>query len=152
MTYISITGKHLLGGNGMKKLEGIISKTREHDLVKDRNRIMRLQYFKFYSLTLIWILAIIGAMAFCSMLNYQMVIPRIGHHVAVDIILYAFIAYTAFAATYNIYRYHKILQHNLNVARLKYTQPIIKSYAKRFAYWMAYGLDFICLEDAGKYY
>ena len=136
----------------MKRVYGIISKTREHDLVKDRNRIMRLQYFKFYTLTLSWVMVIVAAMAFCSILNQQMIIPRIGHHVFVDIVLYAFIAYVAFAATYNIYRYYKILQYNLNVARLKYTQPIIKSYAKRFAYWMAYGLDFICLEDAGKYY
>ena len=130
----------------------IISKSREAELVKDRNRGMTIQRLKFYSLTLFWVLVIVGAMAFCSVLNNQMVIPRIGHHIFVDVVLYAFIAYTAFAATYNIYRYYKILQYNLNALRLHYNQPMIKSYARKIAYYMAYGLDFVCLEDAGKYY
>ena len=136
----------------MRKLEGIISKSRECDLVKDRNRAMNIQKLKFYCLTLLWVIVLTGVMYWCTILNTYMVIPRIGHSVFVDVLLYILVAFTAYATVSNIRRYYYILQYNLDALRLKYNQPIIKSYAKKLAYYMAYGLIFVNLEDVGKYY
>ena len=113
---------------------------------------MNIQKLKFYCLTLFWVIVLTGVMYWCTILNTYMVIPRIGHSVFVDVLLYILVAFTAYATVSNIRRYYYILQYNLDALRLKYNQPIIKSYAKKLAYYMAYGLIFVNLEDVGKYY